>query len=368
MQGLDCSEGANPHRNAKPKSSYHAPLCSRPFGADLVERKAAYARSLLPFRHERVILLGIGTLGIAMLDTQIFICHSDDTTAAAASIANSLRGRGYKVFLDQDSLPPGRSYDERIEKAITHSSVIIFLISPHSVQEGRYTLTELKFAAKKWPHAGNAVLPVMVAPTEISSLPEYLKGATILTPKGNLAAEVSHEVARLVPTRSRTKLLALAAIAAAIVISIIAIATSRGPSSTPAPGFTQPAPASNYSAAAAVTVPTTALLAQAAATAISGNWFDATLSSSNITITQHGTQFSYTGTAVAEDPPFAGVPLDGSGAGHINGNSLDLDFRTIFQTGALFTGHCSGVLRRPDVMSWRCRDNNNVEFKLVWIR
>jgi hypothetical protein len=120
--------------------------------------------------------------------------------------------------------------------------------------------------------------------------------------------------------------------------------------------------------AVAVTVPTTASLAQAAATDISGNWFAADLSTSNIIITQHGTQFSFTATAVAEDPPIAGVGFNSSGTGHINGNSLDTNFSTHFQSGASVTGHCSGVLRRPDVISWRCTDNNNVTIKPVWIR
>jgi hypothetical protein len=120
--------------------------------------------------------------------------------------------------------------------------------------------------------------------------------------------------------------------------------------------------------AAAVTVPTEALLAQAAAMDISGNWFAADLSTSNITVTQNGTQFSFTATAVAEDPPNAGVRFDVSGTGHINGNSLDTNFSLRFPTGAPVTGHCSGVLRRPDVMSWRCKDNNNFDSKPVWIR
>lgn len=120
--------------------------------------------------------------------------------------------------------------------------------------------------------------------------------------------------------------------------------------------------------AAAVTAPTKALLAQATATDISGTWFDASLATSTITIVQNGSTISYTATAVLEDPPFAGMTLNGSGTGHLIGNALDVDYSARIQSGASATGHCSGILRRPDVIAWHCRDSNNADFRPVWIR
>jgi hypothetical protein len=110
------------------------------------------------------------------------------------------------------------------------------------------------------------------------------------------------------------------------------------------------------------------LLAQADAPNISGNWFDAALSTSTITIVQNGSEISYTATAVAEEPPFAGMTFRVSGTGHLIGNALDSNFSVDIQNGVHATGHCSGTLRRPDVIAWHCRDNNNFESKPVWIR
>jgi hypothetical protein len=110
------------------------------------------------------------------------------------------------------------------------------------------------------------------------------------------------------------------------------------------------------------------LLAQADAPNISGNWFDASLSTSTITIVQNGSEISYTATAVAEDPPFAGMTVDVSGTGHLIGNALDSNFSFHFQNGVSSTGHCSGILRKPDVIAWHCRDNNNFVNRPVWIR
>jgi hypothetical protein len=72
----------------------------------------------------------------------IFISYASEHRALAERIAFSLRGRGFRVFLDKDDLPPGGSYDDRIHGAIASSSALVFLVSPESVTPGRYTLTE----------------------------------------------------------------------------------------------------------------------------------------------------------------------------------------------------------------------------------
>jgi hypothetical protein len=101
------------------------------------------------------------------------------------------------VFRDRTSLPTGEAFDARIRTAIEESDLFVFLISPMSVVQGRYTLTELKFAEQVWPHPGGHVLPVMVEPVPIDAIPPFLRAVTILTPRGNLAAEVAAEAARL---------------------------------------------------------------------------------------------------------------------------------------------------------------------------
>jgi hypothetical protein len=125
----------------------------------------------------------------------VFVSYANEDKIIADRVVLSLRGRGLKVFLDKDDPPAGGSYDERIHQAIRSSAAFVFLISPASVGDGRYTLTELKFAREKWPHPGKSVLPVMIAPTDLRQVPEYLKAVTILEPHGNLAAEVSAAVA-----------------------------------------------------------------------------------------------------------------------------------------------------------------------------
>jgi hypothetical protein len=139
-------------------------------------------------------LLQGGSLYGGSFSMNIFLSYASPDKATAESIAFSLRSRGYKVFLDRDDLPAGGSYDHQIERAVKDSEIFIFLISPDSVGEGRYTLTELTFARYKWKDPNGHVLPVMSRKTPLEQIPSYLKAVTILEPQGSVTAETSAAV------------------------------------------------------------------------------------------------------------------------------------------------------------------------------
>jgi tetratricopeptide (TPR) repeat protein len=69
------------------------------------------------------------------------------------------------------------------------------------VSEGRYTLTELRFAEERWRSPAGRVLPVMARPTDTAAIPAYLRAVVILRPAGNVPAEVVAAVDRI--TRPR---------------------------------------------------------------------------------------------------------------------------------------------------------------------
>src|SRR5262245_310675 len=122
---------------------------------------------------------------------QIFLSYASEKRAVAESIAYALRNRGHQVFLDEDYLQAGKGYAAELEAAIQDADLMIFLISPQSVEPGRYTLSELEFARRQWRGASRRLLPVMIEPTDMSLVPAIAKGVTILQPKGNIAAEVA---------------------------------------------------------------------------------------------------------------------------------------------------------------------------------
>jgi hypothetical protein len=127
----------------------------------------------------------------------IFLFYPSAHKETAASINYELQAAGHDVFFDKEDLPPGQSYNERIRSAIETCDLLIFLITPQSVTPGHHTLTELKIASRKWPSPTGHVLPVMLKTTPFENIPAYLKAVTILTPEGNVAAEILMEVADL---------------------------------------------------------------------------------------------------------------------------------------------------------------------------
>lgn len=121
---------------------------------------------------------------------KLFLSYASENGPVAEEISLALAGAGHDVFFDKPKLNPGDDYNQRIRDSIAEADGMVFLISPQSIEAGRYTLTELKFARRKWIHPKQRILPVLVKPTPIEKIPVYLKSVTILEPEGNIAAEV----------------------------------------------------------------------------------------------------------------------------------------------------------------------------------
>lgn len=129
---------------------------------------------------------------------KIFLSYSRKQQRRAEEISTAIRVRGHDVFFDKSNLKAGLDYDPTIQKAVNDCNLFVFLISPDAMKQSSYTITELGFAKEKWQNPSGHVLPVMVEPTLLAKVDPYLRGVTILYPQGNLAAEVSASVDRLV--------------------------------------------------------------------------------------------------------------------------------------------------------------------------
>ena len=133
---------------------------------------------------------------------KIFLSYPSAHRETAESLCYELQAEGHHVFFDKEDLLAGQSYNERIRTAIDESDLFIFMITPESVTKGKYTLTELKLASRKWPNPAGHALPVMLKPTPFEDVPAYLKAVTVLTPEGNVTAEILMEVADLAAARA----------------------------------------------------------------------------------------------------------------------------------------------------------------------
>lgn len=130
----------------------------------------------------------------------IFLSYASENREIAELIAFAMRARNYNVFLDVDDLPPGLSYEQKIEQEINKSDLFIFLISRNSLKSGKFTLSELNFARKKWKNPNNRVLPVLIDPIDLNKVPPYLRSVSILRPQGDVATEVCSQAAKLINT------------------------------------------------------------------------------------------------------------------------------------------------------------------------
>ena len=121
----------------------------------------------------------------------VFLSYAHEQRSIAEEISLALSTRGCDVFFDRYTLQPGLEYGEAIQKAVQTCDLFVFLISPDALRDGKYALTELGFAKKRWKNPSGKILPVMARPTLDSRIDLYLRAVTILYPQGNVAAEVA---------------------------------------------------------------------------------------------------------------------------------------------------------------------------------
>lgn len=128
---------------------------------------------------------------------RIFLSYARADTPIAEEIAVTLKQAGHRVFFDQHRIQAAEDFNRVIWGEIQKADLFVFLISPNSVASGSYAQTELGFAERKWSNPERRVLPVVVEPTEFNTLPVYATICHILSPKGNVPAEVRAEVSKL---------------------------------------------------------------------------------------------------------------------------------------------------------------------------
>ncbi|MDH3434865.1 MAG: toll/interleukin-1 receptor domain-containing protein [Gammaproteobacteria bacterium] len=127
----------------------------------------------------------------------LFISYASEQRDLAERLAIALTNEGHEVFFDNDNLRAGENYNERLREAIGDCDQFIYLISPESVEDGSYARSELQMAQRHFKIAVGRIVPVMVSPTDYSSIPNYAKSVTVLEPKGDVVVAVLNRVAEI---------------------------------------------------------------------------------------------------------------------------------------------------------------------------
>jgi len=128
---------------------------------------------------------------------KLFLSYPSEQQDLAERLRLALEAERHEVFTDRSELRAGEAYHEKLRAMIEASDAVVFLITPRAVAAGSYTLSELDVAQRRWRRPSGHVLPVMVLPTPIDSLPAYLRAVTLLQPRGDVVAETVAAVARL---------------------------------------------------------------------------------------------------------------------------------------------------------------------------
>jgi len=165
---------------------------------------------------------------------RIFLSYASEDRASADAIRLALQG-DHDVFFDREDLPPGGEFHSRIRRGIEESDLVIFLVSPKTLDSGSYTLTEISIAEKTWPKPDGRILPVLLEQVKAPDLPEYLRSVTFIQTSGNLPAEVAHAVDRMARERRRRRLRWVVPVALACVLAGVAATwyfTNQGTSAT----------------------------------------------------------------------------------------------------------------------------------------
>ncbi|MCP4599818.1 MAG: TIR domain-containing protein, partial [Proteobacteria bacterium] len=153
---------------------------------------------------------------------KIFLSYAREQESQVEKVAVRLRDRGFTVFFDQHSLSGGAPLDDVFKQKVLSCDIFVFFVSPDSVKEGSFALTELYWAKERWPRPAGHVLPVMAVHTEIEQIDPYITELLhIAAFRTNFAVGVCDEIEKLVENapgdQSRTEDLSVAECSAHLV-------------------------------------------------------------------------------------------------------------------------------------------------------
>ncbi|WP_293256071.1 MULTISPECIES: GUN4 domain-containing protein [unclassified Microcoleus] len=100
----------------------------------------------------------------------VFLAHNSKDKPLVRGIADQLRRRGVKPWLDEEQIPPGRSFMEVIQQAVPNvNSAAIFI----GVAElGNWQAMELRLLIRRCVEADISVIPVLLP--GVDKIPEHL--------------------------------------------------------------------------------------------------------------------------------------------------------------------------------------------------
>ena len=101
----------------------------------------------------------------------VFLSYARTDLNIVRQVAEGLMHAGIRVWLDEASLKPGTEWMQEIERELSASDVIVFFISPSSVESG-WAKRELQVALHRQVsgEGGAVILPVLLEKADVPPL------------------------------------------------------------------------------------------------------------------------------------------------------------------------------------------------------
>ena len=119
----------------------------------------------------------------------VFVSYSRADRAAVASLTKALADRGKRAWVDLEDIPPSAEWMAEIRSAIESSDAYLVVISP-DLARSTVCSEELEHARS----AGKRILPVLVRPTEPTSVPQALAALNWVDATGGISEPVTDRV------------------------------------------------------------------------------------------------------------------------------------------------------------------------------
>lgn len=115
----------------------------------------------------------------------VFLSHNSKDKPAVRQLAQALQARGLQVWLDEDQLVPGRSWQKALEKIIQTTRTAAVLVGKDGL--GPWEIPEMRGCLSEFVNRELPVIPVLLpgAPVE-PELPLFLRDFTWVDLRGGL--------------------------------------------------------------------------------------------------------------------------------------------------------------------------------------
>lgn len=95
--------------------------------------------------------------------SQVFISHSSEDADFASQLATALREAGVAVWISTDSIRPGESFVEAIERGLSETTHFLLVMSPHAL-DSRWVKLEMNTAIRRELEGHLSIVPVEYKP------------------------------------------------------------------------------------------------------------------------------------------------------------------------------------------------------------